>query len=215
VKPHERINVLLIRAFSGPRHARCEAVWQKFAAAHSEINLRIYNNAAGTPHGECLQKMWDQELARDEDRCVITEFDFLPDEGLAHWPWTELSLREPVQAAEYVTRDPATLKLLDHGQPAPWFVRVSKPLLAHPKQLLLLPGGYFNDPCGLLVQSLRGQQVKLLPQRDHWPGCETPGVGVHLMWSRHYNDPPELRPAGFNLGEIQAAVDKELTARGV
>lgn len=217
VPPHQKINVLLIRAFTGPRHAQCEAIWQKFAEEHRDhVNLRIRNNpGARLSHGECLQEMWEEELKRDEDRCVITEFDFLPAPGLATWPWDRLSLREPIEAAEYVTRDSSTHRLLPHGLPGAWFIRISKPLVARPSGLCFLSGGPFNDPAGLLGVSLRGQRVRLLPQVDRYPlshGAETPGAGVHLFFSRHFNDTDgrALDSIGFDWTEVMKGVDREL-----
>ncbi len=220
VAPHEKINILLIRAFTGPRHARCEALWQRFAQEHADyVNLRIFNNpGAARRHDECLQEMWEQELRRDEDHCVFTEFDFLPSAGLAKWPWN-LSLREPAEAAEYVTRDAASHILVPHGIPGAWLVRLSKPLLARPSQLCFMAGGPHNDPANLLALSLRGQRLRLIPQVDRYPhshGAETPHDGVHLFFSRHWNDGDGrvLRAIGFDLQEILAGVDRELTDRG-
>lgn len=220
MRPSAKINVNLIRAFTGPRHARCEAVWQKFAREHkASINLHIFNNPdARRPHGECLQEMWEREQKRDEFRCIFTEFDFLPNEGLAHWPFTHFSLITPVEAAAYCTRDPGTLELLQHKLPGAWCVRISKALLHEPRRLDLTAGGPFNDPCGRLAESLGDQVLRLLPQLDRRPvsyGTVTRGGGTHLFFSRHYNDDPSLRPAGFSLGDILAGVDRELEIRGV
>jgi hypothetical protein len=213
-----QIDVWVIDAFEGPRHDRLKAIWKEYARQHAaQMCLRIFPNIDGRlSHGECLEKIWKKAKADPTDRVIITEFDFLPAPEMVQWPWQELTLREPVHAAEYCTRDARTKQMHLHGIPGAWFIRISKPLLNG--HLLYMPGGKFNDPCNLLSLALREstasrQHVRLLETVECYPrhyGVRVLGAGEHLFWSRHYNDNPAARPAGFSLYDILSGVDKAI-----
>jgi hypothetical protein len=217
----DRINVWLIRAFEGPRHARLEAIWNKFAELHKDqIHLNIFENkGAVRRHDECLEEIWSVEKGLPESRAIITEFDFLPFPSFVQWPTQnhgQLTLREPIQAAEYCVRDPVSKKLRFCGIPGAWFIRISKALLRSTARLCYTSGGPFNDPTNQLDKILNetsGQRVRLLQSEDCYPrhcGVRVLGAGEHLFWARHYNDNPLGIAAGFRISEILDGVDKAI-----
>jgi hypothetical protein len=206
-------NLHLIRAFQGPRHARLERIWDKVAVlVKPQVQVHIHDNI-GIPrnHGEMLQEIWEEEKGRPESFTIFTEFDFLPNPAfLAHGytvPWLELGVGtvRPIHAAEYATRNPYTRRIQRTGLAGAWFIRVVKRDVLG-AALDFRAGGPFNDPGGRLPAKL----VHLLGAEEgtYSPfGVRVPGVGEHLFWSRHYNDPPTALRAGFVMGEIQRAVD--------
>lgn len=217
----DRINVWVIRAFEGPRHTRLEAIWQKFAALHKDqINLNIFENkGAVRRHDECLEEIWGAEKGLPESRAIITEFDFLPAPSFVQWPTQnhgQLTLGEPIQAAEYCVRDPVSKKLRFCEIPGAWFIRISKALIRASAMVSFASGGTFNDPANQLDKFLRdttGQRVRLLQSEDCYPrhlGVRVCGAGEHLFWARHYNDNPLGIAAGFRISEILEGVDRAI-----
>jgi hypothetical protein len=130
-----------------------------------------------------------------------------------HRPAAPLDIRgglsdRPIWAAEYATRDPYTRRIRRWGLPGAWFVRIDNlsPLLVGVR-LDFTAGGPANDPAAKLPPSL----THLLGAEEGTFsrfGVRVPGVGEHLFFSRHYNDPPTRIVAGFVIGEIQRAVDR-------
>lgn len=217
-----KINVNIIRAYTGPLHSRLEAIWDRFANEHSDqVNLWVYENTkTDWRHADMLKRIWCTEQRRPEDVAVITEFDFLPDLGFL----TETHARSPIEAATYCTRSPATKAISTYGRPGPWFMRFNKPRLVEyfasgrpPGGLEKLNGAFSDggtppDPCGRFFKTCPG--VHLLGTKDCYPdhyGVRVGDKGEHLFWSRHYNDPPEMRVAGFALGDILKAVEERIT----
>src|SRR5262245_57396053 len=215
-------NLHLIRAFSGPRHARLEAIWRRVGALCPNAAIYIHDNlsqgAARAPlqHGQMLQAIWEEEKARPEATCIFTEFDFLPSILGLTGAIAGANRERPIWAAEYATRDPYSRRLRRWEIPGAWFVRVNK---RHPvmragldsqrgglHRLDFTAGGPANDPAAnlppALTHLLGAEEGTLSPF-----GVRVPGPGQLLFWSRHYNDPPGRRVAGFVLGEIQRAVD--------
>jgi len=211
------LNINLSRSFTGPRHAKLEEIWRAWADAHKDqVQLHIFENPQGRLlHDICLQAMWAQEKKRPEPRAVFTEFDLLPYPSLAQWVG-HLNLVEPVEAAEYCTRDPGTKKALWHGLPAPWVVRVQKSFLKDNAVLSFWRAGQFNDPCHALDTTLQrssGQKVRLIKSEDDYPntyGVRVPGAGLHLFWSRNYNSSPDEVHAGIRMADVFAGVDKAI-----
>jgi hypothetical protein len=198
------INVNIIRIFKGPRHDRLEFLWKKFAEKHADLmTLHVFDNRSlRMSHDWCMTRMWEKEQQRPEALAIFTEFDFLPGPQF-------LNVKpECVAAAEYCTRASESRRMQTHGMPGAWFVAVNKELCGH---LNFFAGGPFNDPCNEL-------KAYLYAAEDCYPrhyGCAVKNdhglIGEHLFWSRHYNDSPDLRPAGFDLGDIQAKVDSAIS----
>lgn len=209
-----QVNVLQLRAFDGPRHDRLRAIWDCLAE-HNKGAWRLCrfgNPRARLTHAQGLNAMWAEELKRPERYAIITEEDFLPDwENFV--PLGLLTKKRPIFTAEYATRDARTLKVSGHRIPGPWYVLVDKQYIG---ALNFDCAGVFNDPGNALVEYCRasyGVDLILLTGKDCMPAHY--GIkylpGEHLFWSRHYNDPPELRPAGFDLGDIQRRHDERVT----
>lgn len=203
------VNVLLIRAFEGPRHARLEKIWDE-VAKRAPIKLRIFDNlGAKLRHAQCLAAMWEQEIWRPEHECIITEFDFLPYDGFWYG-----DRRAEIESTMYCTRDPATLRLSVEPRIAGgWFTHIRKTDAVLQRRHVILRGlseesGRYRDPCNALLPD------RFLPLVDAYPehyGCRVVGRGEHLFWSRHYNDPPYLTLGGFSLASIHRKVDRTIT----
>jgi hypothetical protein len=210
------VNVNIIRAFEGPLHSRLEKIWERIAAANKDrMNLHVFDNlGARRNHAKSLQAQFDQEIERPETHAIFTEFDFLPEEGFLD------ETEADVEAAEYVTRSAETLEQTSHGISGGWFIRLYKSdqLLhwLHSVRVGLGDGwGQFRDPANGLFEGIQqaGWDVRkrLLPSQDCYPdtyGARTPGRGVHLFWSRHYNDQPTSTVAGFGLAPILRGVKR-------
>lgn len=118
-----------------------------------------------------------------------------------------------------------------HGIPGAWFVRIWKPCIfrglngfraipeSRDRLNMLRDGlagerGKFRDPANELFESLQRApaiQRRLLESEDCYPdtyGVRTPERGVHLFWSRHYNDQPTSTVAGFGLAPILRGVKR-------
>lgn len=211
-------SVSLIRAFEGPRHARLYRIWARIMERYeADAQFRVYDNVADQRgHAEMLDRMWREELGRPERYAIFTEFDFLPSEGWLDPP------KAVVEATRYCTRNPNTLKLLKHPYPGAWFVVVDKEALLAGREKLrnlhpFAPASPHNDPGNGLFDAMSKINVwwRLLEVKDCMPrhyGVEVEGRGEHLFWSRHYNNPPDMRPAGFCLGDIQTKVDLTISA---
>lgn len=206
------VNVLMLRAFDGPRHTRLRAIWDVLAEHNKKAWRLCRFEARSRTHAQGLNAMWEEELRRPERFAVITEEDFLPD-----WerfiPLDLLCPKRPIFCAEYATRDPSTLKLAHHRIPGAWYVLIDKHRVG---PLSFDCSGPFNDPANGLVsyvQKAYNVETLLIKGKDCMPdhyGISYP-TGAHLFWSRHYNDPPDLRPAGFDLGDIQRRHDEAVT----
>lgn len=205
-------NVHLIRAFEGPRHARLERIWKIIAEIYADrATIWVHDNLVERkPHAPMLETIWQDVIQKEQEDVLITEFDFLPGPDWLRDPgWSEV--------AEYCTRDPYSRRIQRHGLAAPWWMHFVHLLPAHRLGLAgaFRAGGRFSDPCGeLLPQARRADcEVRLLAGVDCYPvsyGIRYPGRGIHLFWSRHYNDPPNGVVAGVLLGEMQRKVDKVL-----
>lgn len=209
------VNVNLIRVFDGPRHERLRLLWDCFAEYNREqFRLHWFPNPHGASHARCLNSIWEEEMKRPEPYAVITEHDFLPDFE-TFLPTSALTERHPLFAAEYCTRDPATKKLTAHGIPGAWYMLIDKTQIG---PLNFDPTGEFNDPANglaaLVASEYPGREVFLLQNKDCYPrhyGTELV-TGEHLFWSRHLQDPPSRRVAGFSVGDIQAKHDNAVKA---
>jgi hypothetical protein len=201
-------NVLLIRAFEGPRHERLERIWVE-VAKRAPIRLRIFDNRSmRLRHAQCLAQMWSEEVWRTERACLFTEFDFLPYDRF----WEGASNAD-IAATQYCTRSPSDLRLTTHPQLAgAWYIHIKKSttVLARRHDVLLglsLETGKFRDPGNALTPD------EFLPIDDAYPGhygVRVRGRGEHLFWSRHYNDPSYLSVAGFSLADIHRRVDRTI-----
>jgi hypothetical protein len=209
------INLNLIRAFEGPRHAALEAIWRRFAEAHKgKLRVYIFDNI-GVPrrHDECLNCIWCEESQRPGEVAVLTEFDFLPFAELATAP----SPGTAVEASEFCSRDPATLELLPTGRPGPWLVRINKGLLPGDAVLDFTAGPPTNDPASRLADGLSrscGVPLRLLRNLDCLPrhyGTRVEDLGEHLFFSRHYNDRSlNARPGGIPICDVLPKVDQAI-----
>lgn len=206
------INVHLIRAFEGPRHARLERIWKIIAEIYADrATVWVHDNLTEKkPHATMLEAIWQDVIRQEQEDVIITEFDFLPAPG-----W--LDPRGESECAEYCTRDPYSRTLQQHGLAAPWWMHFVHLLPSTRSDLSggFQSGGRFNDPCGELLPAARraGCSIRLLSGVDGYPvsyGVSYPGRGTHLFWSRHYNDPPVGIIAGVLLGEMQRKVDRVL-----
>lgn len=152
-------------------------------------------------HAANLALEWEAAQSCPERVAILTEFDLLPEDGLL--------AEEPVSllCAEYCTRHPGTWRVQPHGTPGAWFVRIDKERLGG-LPLDFSAGGVFNDPGAHLYSP----DMRLIPPEDCWPGVRVGEKGVHLFWSRHYNDPPAPLPCGFHLRDIHVGVDSLLDA---
>ncbi len=220
-----RVNVNLIRAFEGPIHERLERIWERLAANYKDyFTLRVFENTgAALRHAEALEEIWKEETKRPEEVAIFTEFDFLPTRGF-EWvvdPNCHYS-GAMVEAAPYVVRDATTLKqsIVPETAGAWYLCFVKSWLMGNCHDMSgtirngLRDGGKFNDPAGSLVRTLQEResvQVKLLESEDCYPdhyGCWVRNRGVHLFWSRHYNDQPYTTVAGFGLAPILKGVKR-------
>lgn len=206
-----QVNVNLIRAFDGPRHANLEFLWD-LVAEHCQKDIRLHvlaNPSARLRHSQCLNEIWNTERNRPERYALLTEFDFLPYFG-GFLPLDRLTPKAPILACNYATRDPQTLKLAEHDCAGAWYVLIDKENA--PKDLDFTDGGPGNDPAGNLIKRLRIDHEKtgtLVAGRDCLPlhyGLSYP-MGVHLFWSRHLHDNPNTVVAGCKLGDIQIGHD--------
>lgn len=201
-----KITFHLIKVFDGPRHDRLRAIWNKLAYKHRDkMNLVWWENPdARLQHAQCLARIWEGIEDMPGRYHVITEHDFLPGPDWLTPP------AAPIEAAEYVTRDPKTLKQTAHGIPGAWWLAFDREaVLGAGLPIDLSAGGQFNDPANCL------QGAKMVPNRDAWPdhyGTVVGEKGEHLFFSRHYNDPGWTRPAGFDLGDILEKVDAKIAA---
>jgi hypothetical protein len=206
--PATKINVNLIRAFEGPRHARLEQIWQKYARQYEDrMHLHVFDNlGAKLNHADCLEAIWEAETRRPERYTIFTEFDFLPGPDFLKAP------SSAVEAASYVTRNPGTRNLTIFNKAGAWFVAIDKQLGGDLRGAFRV-GGAHNDPANLLADHLRragGPGCRLLESEDCYPrhyGVKVAMRGEHLFFSRHYGDPPHLRIAGLPLGDIQRKID--------
>ena len=206
-----KVSVNLIRAFTGPRHTRTEDVWEQ-VAEYCDVHLHD-NRVAQASHATCYNEMWRAELLRPNRYTIFTELDVLP--GPNFLDTSVLTPVCPVAAAQYVTRHCGRWTLQRHPYPGAWYVLVDKKFVHG--RLHFDAGGPHNDPANNLHTFLGneyGRCVHRLGTEDchprHW-GCTIErDRGEHLFWSRHWNDSPESRPAGFPLDQIQAGVDRAL-----
>lgn len=207
------IDVHLIRCFEGPRHTRLERIWGILGEVYKDrATVWVHENKEKAPHAVMLERIWKFACEKDQEKVLVTEFDFLPDPG-----W--LDAWEPgITTAEYCTRNEYTRRIVQHGRAAPWLMRLHV-LRADRGKLenSFRASGPFADPCGELVQEARGNgiEVRLLAGVDDYPrsyGVGYPGHGLHLFWSRHYHDDPATIVAGVLLGEMQRKVDKVVAA---
>lgn len=193
------IHVNVIRAFEGPRHQQLELLWRWYANMHAnQMKLCVFDNTKlQLSHATAYERMWEQESRRDARYTIFTEFDFLPGPDF-------LKVRpDTAIAAQYVVRDPTTKDLRKFSFPGAWFVMIDKDTVQRPN---FSCGGPFNDPCNQL-------DATLLDTTDCYPrhyGVQVADVGEHLFWSRHYNDDPDSRPAGFHLRPILEGVDRAI-----
>lgn len=202
------MHVYVIDAWEGPRHDKARAIWRRWADI-TGLPVHLFPSAGS--HADTLRAIWTE--ASGAGRLVITELDFLPYYGLVDWP--VFTAQCPAETAEYCTRDPISWRLVPHGLPGAWFIRMDTKHLHDPTALDFSAGGPFNDPANLLGESLAdcGQGLRLLPQRDcrphHW-GTKTKGAGEHLFFSRHWNGDGSERPGGLPLTDILQGVDRTL-----
>lgn len=218
-----QINVNLIRAFEGPIHSRLERIWERIADTYKDyFTLRVFDNL-GAPlrHAQALQKIWEEEKDRPEKVAIFTEFDFLPTHGF-EWVIDRTCHYSGAvaEASSYVVRDAKSLRhTVLPGTAGAWWILFVKPwLLEHGSDAVravgdgLSDGGPFNDPAGNLVRTLQERasiSVRLLEAEDCYPdhfGSYVRDRGVHLFWSRHYNDQPYTNVAGFGLAPILRGV---------
>lgn len=204
-------NVHLIQIFEGPRHERLERIWRIIAEVYAgRAQVWIHDNRKDkAPHAEMLQRIWQFASEKCQEDVLVTEFDFLPDPA-----WLDAGL-EPIEAAEYCTRDPYSRRLQRHGLVGPWFLHVHRDRTPAGFVPEMRAAGRFTDPCGDLIQEARqgGCRVRLLPGHDDYPrsfGVRYAGKGLHLFWSRHYHDNPFQIISGVILGEMQRKVDAVL-----
>ena len=204
------INVNLIRAFSGPRHDRLERVWDVILEhqKHLVTGHIFANPGAHMSHAQCLNALWEEELKRPEPFALLTEYDFLP--NLPLWlPTIHLAGNSPILAAEYITRDPKTRRLLHHDIPGAWYILIDKTRIG---ALDFSGAGDFNDPANGLVAYVTREynsSILLLNHEDCYPrhyGARLM-TGEHLFFSRHLHDDPHQSVAGLHLGDIQRKHD--------
>lgn len=212
------LNVHLTRAFTGSRHMRLETLWDAVAEYWKDI-IRIHvhaNPSARFSHAQMFRRMWVEEWECDDQYCLFTEFDFLPNlyEPGSYTPaplflvasWQNDS---PVCAlgATYATRKVSSRALQLHDEMmGGWWVMLDKEVCPRNLQFDGTP-----DPCNQMAERLGA--VGLEDGEDCYPahyGIEY-SFGTHLFWSRHLHDPDTARIAGFDIGDVQrkhdAAVD--------
>lgn len=190
----------LIDAFEDPISNKLRDFWLLWART-AGVSLMIFNNTLrklshAAAAGELLRDMTEAGHRKK----ILTEFDFLP----RCPPPTRATCLDRIKAAEYVTRDPVSMRLLRHGVPGAWFLEWDG---AYTTLIDIRAGGCFNDPANLLAEDFPGR-VDLIQGHDNFPadyGVTYP-FGTHLFFSRHYGDPPETKIAGFDLEPILKGV---------
>ena len=205
------ITVRIIRVFDGPRHDLLRSLWECIAEyARDQMILKWFPNDRGWDHTECLNRIWTEEQQSPSSRLLITEHDFLPDLNYDDW-LLQKDLKAPdvaLAAACYSKRAPGTRTLANFRDiVGPWLMSFDKTKCPGHLEFRgrLDPGG------ALCSQLLKVNQCAILyPGHDPYPlhvGVEY-AFGTHLFWSRHYNDPPETRVSGYNVGEILIKHDR-------
>lgn len=198
----------IIDVFEGPLHDRLRSIWKRLQTP--EWQIRWFSNPEPIKcHGDMLQQMWEALKPSDARYAVLTEHDFLP----GHlFPGCSLFDKYPpetaVIAAEYCTRNPDTLQLVEHGIPGAWFIIVDKDRLGS-RVLDFTAGGAFNDPGARLPHDITAV-LKSYDCMPHHYGVRVGDVGEHLFWSRHYNDVPWQEVAGFALWDVLGRVRRTI-----
>ncbi|MEE8522143.1 MAG: hypothetical protein V3S83_12350 [Gemmatimonadota bacterium] len=190
------------RAFEGPMHDRVYALWDRLA---KRIPVVVGSDCGS--HEASFRVAWKKYRTRAK-YLLLTEADFL------HRPDTDFGLSRlkavgtAALGVPYGTRAPGGVTRPDYhvgGLPkvGGWWVLIDTERAPEKLDFRGIP-----DPCnGLNLQ----MTVALLEGRDRGPSIEYEGIGLHLFWSRHWNDPPGSRPADFDLDKIRAAQKKLIT----
>lgn len=189
--------------WEGPRHDRLRACWDRVrAATDRNHDIEFVANHDGANHQTMLERCY---RGSDPNRAlVITEMDFLP--AIADdWSTNVEKILEgfggPV-GVEYKMREAETFLLYGpRAIPGGWFLAFPE---ARPDADDIDFGG--TDPANNAGEHF----VHLLDGTDDFPGQTYPGIGHHLFWSRHYNDPEHAVAAGFPMSLVLPLTDKHI-----
>jgi hypothetical protein len=210
------LTVRLIRCFKGWRNERLHNIWDAIAEYTQVLRVRWYSNPeAKLRHGQCLNRIWQEEREFDNRYVLITEADFLPQlkKGPEYWAGPEACVDGGADALliPYAKRK-VTRRMFEYNKlSGAWYMYFDKTKVPERLQFDTQP-----DPgCGILQQLYdAGNEITFTPGDDCYPrhyGISYP-MGEHLFWTRHLHDDPAVRISGFPLGDIQLkhdeAVDK-------
>lgn len=211
------VNVNIIDIFSGPRHDRLNRCWDRFAERHAD-RMRLFrypNRVAQIPHQIAMKAMLAAEMDRPDRYAIITEHDFLPALDFDQFAPVPLLGPSPMVIAEALRRGPDR-KLIHYGPDltAPWYILIDKTRI---RWLHTLPGGPLNDTANLAGKFCKiwyKDDPVVLSHKDCYPDHFGASLltGVHLFWSRHYNDPPERDLCGYPCSEIMSGVDRAISS---
>ncbi len=200
----QQTTVWTIRAWEGPLHDYLRRCWERVKELTPEVIFKQVPSE-GNNHAQNLNKIWELHRENGPDWmsqfCVITEEDFLPDpravkEG--RWMVPPLFMIKPAMAVKFAQRVP-TGAVMQFQFPGAWWMIFDLEQYSGP---LNFEGA--RDPATELVDQVPGgvDLVRGVDDSLGSLGLEYPGIGTHLFWSRHYNDPPDKVVAGFKVGEI-------------
>lgn len=203
-----------IRCFDGPIHDVLHAIWDVIAEAIAPAAvLDVFRNPDATlSHAQCLQRIHAEESEMDSRFWAFMEHDFLP-ELEEDWLFAEYLVRHgpAFTGVMYATRgkDISSGPLFQYSDMAGgWFFLWRKDVMpariayhGHP------------DPCNQLPEQLAGKGLasQIFPGQ---PADDSFAIrypfGVHLFFSRHYNEPPATPICGVPAGRIQATTRQEI-----
>lgn len=205
------VRVAILRCFEGPRHDKLELIWDCIAEyCRDRVVLDVHPNMRPmVRHDQALEMLWRKLKDAPERYLLITEFDFLPNLRKNLWlPTGLLSKVYPVMAAQHAWRNAATRALEPHEYPGAWYILIDKENVPDLTGAFLPGPEPRTDPANCLFDHTSGKMAKI--KVDCYPKAYGVGyfLGFHSFFSRHFNDPPEGRVAGFPLKDIQEGHDR-------
>jgi len=196
-----RVRYIDVLPWQGPRHERLRRIWKAVRQWQDHfwvnpgqcyrIEVEPFLNRGKLSHADCLQEIWEREFqiaaAPYKQYLVITEMDFLP--TLAGWLRRALAeLQGSFMLAPLKQRANA-------GDTETWFNMVDWRM--YPPNLKPLRWHHERDPGADLHEQVPAAMLRHYKGRlgaggehDHM-GWEYPW-GVHLLGSRHLQDPPGI-----------------------
>jgi hypothetical protein len=207
------------------------AHWRKTADSLG-ASLVFYEPGPFNIHGEVLERVWADiryDIVRNgnpDHLYIISEIDFVPyPAGLK--VFADMA-REGARAgyfAPYVNRDASQVPVDHWPLTGAWFLALNlKNVTSWPPTYWLAAGGPYHDAANMALQNalasgfLTEENVVRLAWRDLWGtggpmSLELPGLGTHLFFSAHFEDPPDaelLLGSGYTSGEHVGRVKRFL-----